>query len=161
MTEKRQWLARILVGGAAALGLMFLVIFLLSSISFMGAAPNYDHMQFATNKMILRFGSHVGAALVQGALVFALGAAVGVSTLPFAKEGKALLGRSLLHFALTGGLVLLINELCCLDIDPLGLLKLYVTVYFVVWGIRYIGWWFELKRLRSALGLDGKKGGTK
>ena len=82
---------------------------------------------------------------------------MGVATLPFDDYGPALAARSLLHFAVTGGLVLLLGWLLEL-VGPspaaiLLLLGLYTFLYLTVWLVRWLGWRAELDDLRSALDL--------
>ncbi len=87
---------------------------------------------------------------------FAFGAAVGVATLPFEGEGRSVLLRSGLHFLVTAGLLGAILRVC-LGVAwrylP-GWLALLGAIYLVVWLGRWVGWYAEVRQLRSALGLE-------
>lgn len=97
-----------------------------------------------------------GAAAVTLVLFFAFGAAVGVATLPFEDEWDGVLRRSLLHFAVTAGIFAAILRVCfgvAWGYLP-GWLALLGAVYLVVWLGRWVGWYAEVRQLRSALGLE-------
>ena len=98
----------------------------------------------------------LGAVAVTLALFFAFGAAVGVATLPFEGEGRSVLLRSGLHFLVTAGLLGAILRVC-LGVAwrylP-GWLALLGAIYLVVWLGRWVGWYADVRQLRSALGLE-------
>ena len=145
---QKSWIVRILAGGLAGAGLAgagYRPLF----IGGFSAPP-------LCGALIQSCGI-LGAVAVTLALFFAFGAAVGVATLPFDDYGPALAARSLLHFAVTGGLVLLLGWLLEL-VGPspaavLLLLGLYTFLYLTVWLVRWLGWRAELDDLRSALDL--------
>ena len=169
MTDlQKQWIKRILIGGLVGLALMAAAVVCIGSITWSGGRPDYRHLQWVTHGAAAFFGSEALALAAQCAVTFALGAAVGLATLPFDGYGPALAARSLLHFAVTGGLVLLLGWLLEL-VGPnpaavLLILGLYTFLYLAVWLVRWLGWvdektlnvmgWrAELDDLRSALGL--------
>lgn len=95
----------------------------------------------------------VAAAIV---LSFAIGGAVGLSTLPFAGTGRELAKRSAFHFLLTGVLVVALGRVCGWYEAPVGgafLFGLYAFFYLLIWLTRYAGWRLELARIRARLGL--------
>lgn len=149
MSEKARWRIRILLGGCAALILFFLLAALAGT--FTAGSPLIPVSAAARSY----FGSRALALALQMAAVFALGGAVGVSTLPFADEGGSLVRRSLTHYAVTGSLVLLAGW--TLRLTPQGgwllLLALYTTLYVLIWLGRWIGWYMEIVQIRQCLGL--------
>ena len=87
------------------------------------------------------------------ALFALLGAEVGIATLPFAGEGRALVLRTLTHFALTAATMALWAGL---TFDPAGaalLVFLLAVVYVLVWLGRWVGWYAEVSAIREKLGL--------
>lgn len=142
MTDiQKQWAKRILVGGAVGGGIHLALCALLAQVSkvWLQAVP--------VSPLLLT---------AQFALAFALGAAVGVGTLPFDDYGPALARRSILHYLITSSFVLLLGWtlgwLASWE-SALLLLGLYTFLYLVVWLVRYLGWRAELQDLRSALNL--------
>ncbi len=96
------------------------------------------------------------AAAVTFALFFALGAAAGVATLPFADSGRALVVQSLLHFAVTAGLWSAVLGVCFGMREPVSWLLglgLLAVLYFLVWLGRWVGWYAEVASIREKLGL--------
>ena len=106
MTVRKEQLTRGLAGGCIAIVLFFIIVFFLNSLSILGSTPDYAHMSFASHSSVQRFGSHTLALVMELISVFALGAAIGISTLPFADEGPTLIRDSVLHFFVTGALVM-------------------------------------------------------
>lgn len=95
----------------------------------------------------------VAAAIL---ISLAIGASIGLSTLPFAGTGRELLKRSAFHFLLTGFLVVALGRVCGWYEEPLGgvfLFGLYAFFYLLIWLTRYAGWRRELSQIRSRLGL--------
>ena len=152
---KKAFLLRALIGGLCGLLVMLAITFLANSLSILGSTPDYTDLVLVSHGAQERFGSYALAVVGQSLLVFALGAAAGVSTLPFAEDGKALVLRSLLHFGVTGTLYALLLVLC-LDI-PINLLPVWLGIlaalYLVIWLGRYVGWYVELVQIRRSLGL--------
>ena len=128
---KWAWLVRTLIGGAV--GLLAALIFV----------PYF---------MDTRLVDPVVCLLCTG-----LGVAAGVSTLPFADDGKSLLLRSGAHFAVTSVLFLLLMSYSFYGLWWEGLLLLegmLALLYVLIWLGRWIGWYVEVMQLRTLLGLD-------
>ena len=83
--------------------------------------------------------------------MFLLGAAVGISTAPFAEDGPTLFKQSLLHFILTGLLAVAAGWFVY---PPYVVLCFYITLYALVWLGRWVGWYMEVADLRTLLGLS-------
>ena len=149
-------LIRVAVGGCMALLLFFLVILVLNSVSISGGGGVAAHISLASHSTIARFGSYPLAVAMELVSLFALGAALGLSTMPFADDTRILIGQSLLHFLFTGALVLFSGWVFCffdLDYGWLCFLGLYVLLYLLIWMGRWIGWYVEVRRIRARLGL--------
>ena len=103
MSRRKRWLIRSLLGGAIGLALAALCHKVLFAPGFSPAALCQPLMDLVGE----------GEAMVITYLFcFALGAAVGLATLPFADEGRALVVQSLGHFAVTAGICALLLGLC-------------------------------------------------
>lgn len=159
-------LKRMLLGGccaaAAVLLITLLVNFVLNSLTWGGGAPGYDKFELTPDRCTAYFGSDALAAAVELLSVFALGAAIGLATLPFAGEGKKLALFSLAHFIITGALAQVVGwAYQWLGFSPAGgpwiVLGLYAAIYALIWGGRWIIWYAELRKMRAALGLNQKK----
>lgn len=152
MTDiQKQWLKRILAGGGIGVGLVF------AAAGLIAWAQNTGFTLLSPGAGAY-FGSRALAVAAELCAAFGLGAAVGVSTLPFDGHGPALARRSLLHYLVTGALFLLLGwSLRWFDGSQIGgilfLLGLYTFLYLVVWLVRYLGWRAELDQIRRALGL--------
>lgn len=153
MVLKRKWLVRILAGGLAGVALHLLIAFLLASITLYGGSPNYAHMALAGHGVTALFGE-VGGAVYQMAAMFALGAAVGVATLPFAETWTTMLAQSVLHFVITGGLAV---AAAWDHFTVPTILLLYVVIYGLVWAIRWVIWQREVRDIARRLGLRKEK----
>ena len=128
--SKWTWLVRILIGGAV--GLLAAVIL----------DPYFMDTRLVTPTVCV--------------LCAGLGGAAGAATLPFADDGRQLLLRSGAHFVVTSVLFLLLavqyygwywEGLLLLE----GMLAL---LYALIWLGRWIGWYGEVRQLRTLLGLD-------
>ena len=127
---KWAWLVRILAGGAAGLlAALILIPYLMDS----------------------RLVDPIVCLLCT-----ALGGAAGVATLPFADDGKSLLLRSLAHFTVTSVLFLLLMARFYGGWwgGPLLLEGVLALLYALIWLGRWIGWYGEVRQLRTLLGLD-------
>lgn len=123
------WLARIVAG--AVLGVVFSVV-LVSYIA----------------------GSRGPSPLIC-LLCAALGASVGMATLPFADDGKSLLLYSAAHFGITATLfALLAVQLGARGTELLAWEAILFLFYAVIWLGRWTGWYVEVMQLRTLLGLD-------
>lgn len=159
------WLKRMLLGGFCAVGAALLVTllinFLINSIVWGTQIPAYS-IELTPDRCTAYFGSDAAAILVEFLCVFALGAAAGLATLPFADEGKKLALLSLAHFVITGALTLAVGwSYQWLGFSPADgpwiVLAVYVVIYALIWGGRWIFWYAELRKMRRALGLKQKK----
>lgn len=163
METKRLWLKRMVWGGilavAAALALTLLVNFVLNSITWGGGSPDYSDIQLTFDRCAAYFGSTWLAVLVELLSVFVLGMGIGLATLPFAQTWTSLLGLSFLHFVVTGLVAQVVGwSYLWFGMSPREgpwmILILYVALYVLIWGVRWIFWYAELRKLRKALGLD-------
>ena len=96
------------------------------------------------------------AIAVTCALAFALGAAAGVATLPFADSGRELVVRSLVHFAVTAALWSLLLGACFGVRGPMAWLVwlgALALLYALIWLGRWVGWYAEAAAIREKLGL--------
>ena len=165
MTVKHPWIKRMVLGGCCALGAVLLVIFLLNFILnsiVWGGRLDYYNFQLTFDRCAYeQFGSTVLAVLVEFIAVFALGAAIGLATLPFAETWTSMLGLSFLHFVVTGGLALLVGwSYGWCGMGPTGpriVIVLYLVIYLLIWLIRWILWYNEVRQMRRALGLNNKE----
>ena len=109
-----------------------------------------------SSDLVWLVGSEPLALVIQLLLYFALGASVGLSTLPFADDGRSLVLRSLAHFAVTAGLLSFTTWLLgwAWNWQALAVyLILLVAVYLLIWLARWVGWYAEVADLRARLGL--------
>lgn len=157
---QKQWLVRILIGGALGAALTAVMAYLLNGM--------FGAFTMVSATPLAYFGSYALALAAELCAGFALGATLGVSTLPFDEVGRSLAKRSLLHFAVTGSFVFLLGwAFRWFDSGLTGallLLVIYLFVYLTVWLVRWLGWRAELNEMRAALGLctprcGGKKQG--
>lgn len=154
MTEKKKLVSRSVIGGVAAMGLLlaFWVWFHLTGWSFQGKVPvgDFNLVGRATESM---FGSYWLSVAVEFTCVFALGAAIGAATMPFADDTRSLLKESAIHFIVTGAFVLLNLWVQCLLGLSRFVLVAYTLLYLLIWFGRWIGWYVEVDRIKIKLGL--------
>ncbi|HIR84094.1 MAG TPA: DUF3021 family protein, partial [Candidatus Galloscillospira excrementavium] len=159
MTErKKQWLVRILIGGALGVAVLVPLGGVFNDIVSGGLVAMGEHTPFRLVSDNLEYltGSAPLALAIQLALYFALGAVAGVATLPFADGGRALMRRSLAHFAVTAGLLSLTCTLLgwAWSWQAMAVyLVLLAAVYLLIWLGRWVGWYAELSAIRAKLGL--------
>ena len=157
--DKKGALWRILIGGLCGWGVLFLIGYLAGSFSLWGPS-SFRGFHFVDGTMENLFGSEALAVLVQFVLFFILGALAGIATLPFADTGKVLFLRSAAHFVVTEAMVWVTVMLNFAGWEnPLPYMKLMAVVYAVIWGLRWLGWWFELGAIRKKLGLTRQRKG--
>ncbi len=167
MNENKLWLKRALLGGLLAVGAALLILlclnFVVNSIVWAwGGTPDYTDIQLTFDRCAAYFGSATLAVTVELLSVFLLGAAVGLSTLPFAETWTSLLGPSIAHFIVTGILAQIVGwayqwfGFAPAD-GPWIILVLSLVIYILIWAIRWIIWYTELRKMRKALNL--KQGG--
>lgn len=155
MTETKKLLTRAVIGGVTAklLLLSFWIWFHLTGWSFQGRVPvgDFNIVSRATEAM---FGSYWLAAAVEFTCIFALGAAIGIASMPFADDTRSLVKDSVIHFIVTGALVLLNGWVQCLiEWGWAFLLVPYTLLYLLIWFGRWIGWYVEVDRIKIKLGL--------
>ena len=159
MNERRQWLVRILLGGLAGMAVLLPLGLLFNDLVNGGliSMGGFRWYWISPDLAWRLGGAQLPALVIQLVLYFALGAAVGVSTLPFADDGRTLVLRSLTHFAVTAGLFSLLGWLCgwAYDIQALLLyIALLAAVYLLIWLARWVGWYAEVSEIRARLGLS-------
>ena len=157
--DKRRALVRAAVGGLLGVAVLIPLGGLFNDLVSGGLISMGFHTPFRLVSADLewRVGSAPLALVIQLALYFLLGAAAGVSTLPFADEGPTLLLRSLAHFALTAGLLTLTCTLLgwAWSWQAMAVyLVLLAAVYLLIWLGRWVGWYAEVSAIREKLGLD-------
>ena len=157
--DKKRALVRAAVGGFIGVAVLIPLGGLFNDLVSGGLIAMGSHIPFRLVSADLtgRVGSAPLALMIQLALYFLLGAAAGVSTLPFADDGAALVRRSLAHFAVTAGLL----TLTCTLLGWAWLwqvmavyLVLLAAVYLLIWLGRWVGWYAEVSAIREKLGLD-------
>jgi len=154
MNENKKLILRALAGGltTTCLLLLFWVWFHLTGFSPQGRVPVGD-FNLVAGATVAMFGSYWLAAAVEFLCMFALGAAIGLATMPFADDTRSLLKESFVHFIITGGLVLLnLWVQCLLDLSAF-FLAAYTLLYLLIWFGRWIGWYVEVDRIKIKLGL--------
>lgn len=155
MTEKKKLLVRAVIGGVAAtlLLLTFWIWFHLTGWSFQGTVP-VGEFNVVAGATVALFGSYWLAVVVEFGCMFALGASIGIASMPFADDTRSLLKDSLVHFVVTGGLVLLNSwVLTILDWGWAFVLVPYTLLYLLIWFGRWIGWYVEVAQIKVKLGL--------
>lgn len=158
MTDRqKQWLVRILIGGLIGVAVLVPVGGLFNDLVSGGLLAMGTHAPFRLVSYDLERLAGPAALAVQLGLYFLMGAVVGVSTLPFADDGAALIRRSLAHFAATAGALTLLVCLCGWNwgkVVPLVVyLALLAAVYLLIWLVRWAGWYAEVAAIRAKLGL--------
>ena len=152
---KKAWIVRIVAGGV--IGMVAMAFLGLLFNSFADFSLTSSELDWVSSDLIKLVDSKPLAALLQFSLYFALGAGVGVATLPFAEEGKELLIRSALHFVYTAMVSSALIWLCGWNRGewPAWLLELALLalLYVLIWLGRLAAWWSELDAIREKLGL--------
>ena len=152
--ETKKLLTRAVMGGVVAMALLlaFWIWFHLTGLTPQGVVPVGD-FNLAAGATVAMFGSYWLAVAVEFTCIFALGAAIGVATMPFADDTRSLLKESVIHFIVTGSLVLLnLWVQCLLDLSRFFLAS-YALLYLLIWFGRWIGWYVEVDRIKIKLGL--------
>ena len=164
MTEiRRQWLIRIFLGGLIGVAVLVPLGGLFNDLVSGGLIAMGNHTPFRLVSYDLeRLTGSVPLALAAELLLyFLMGAVVGLSTLPFADGGKALVLRPLAHFAATAAVFAALVVLCGWnwgEILPLAVyLGLLSALYLLIWLCRWVGWYLELAAMRRKLGLVPKR----
>ena len=155
---EKQALLRMGAGGAAGAVLLLPLGGLFNDLVSGGLIAMGPHIPFrlVSSDLVRLAGSEVLALVIQLLLYFALGALLGLSTLPFADDGRSLVLRSLAHFAVTAGVLALTVWLLgwAWSWQALAVyLVLLAAVYLLIWLARWVGWYVEVADLRARLGL--------
>ena len=156
--DKKRALVRAAVGGLLGVAVLIPLGGLFNDLVSGGLIAMGPHIPFrlVSSDLVRLAGSGVLALVIQLLLYFALGALLGLSTLPFADEGPTLLLRSLAHFALTAGLLTLTCTLLGWAWSWQAMvvyLILLAVVYLLIWLSRWVGWYIEVMAIREKLGL--------
>ncbi len=164
MTEiRRQWLIRIFLGGLIGVAVLVPLGGLFNDLVSGGLIAMGNHTPFRLVSYDLeRLTGSVPLALAAELLLyFLMGAVVGLSTLPFADGGKALVLRSLAHFAATAAVFAALVVLCGWNLGEILPLAIYLgllsALYLLIWLCRWVGWYLELAAMRRKLGLVPKR----
>ena len=146
---EKQALLRMGAGGAAGVVLLLPLGGLFNDLVSGGLIAMGPHIPFrlVSSDLARLAGSEVLALVIQLLLYFALGALLGLSTLPFADDGRSLVLRSLAHFAVTAGVLALTVWLLgwAWSWQALAVyLILLGAVYLLIWLARWGGWYAEV-----------------
>lgn len=157
-SRQKQWLSRLILGGLMGIAVLVPLGGLFNDLVSGGLIAMGFHTPFrlVSSELERLTGSYLAALAVQLLLYFSLGAVVGVATLPFADDGRALVLRSLGHFAVTAALLTLTCTLLGWAWAPQAMavyLILLAAVYGVIWLGRWVGWYAEAEAIREKLGL--------
>ena len=156
--DRKQVLVRVLIGGIIGVAALIPVGGLFNDLVSGGLIAMGGHTPFRLVSADLErlVGSVPLAFTIQMGLYFLMGAVTGVSTLPFAEDGRTLVLRSLTHLVLTAGAL----TLTCLLMGwawswqaMVVYLVLLAAVYLLIWLARWVGWYTELTAIRNKLGL--------
>ena len=158
MKNRKQLLIRALIGGIIGVAVLIPMGGLFNDLVSGGLIAMGSHTPFRLVSSNLEWlvGSVPLAFAIQMGLYFLMGAVAGVSTLPFAEDGKTLVLRSLAHFVLTAGALILICTLLGWAWSwqaTAGYLVLLAAVYLLIWLARWVGWYAEADAIRKKLGL--------
>lgn len=154
--SRRTYLRRALLGGGLAWLALFLLCFGIASIDYFGGRPEFwdtlSRTQLSTDEAYLAFGrSRVLANLYQSAAVFALGACLGLSTLPFDETWTQLRLLSWLHFPVT--CLCAAAALWFVADSPWSALGIGALCYLAVFLCRWLCWYGEVLDIRRKLRL--------
>lgn len=155
---KKRWIPRMAAGGAMGMALLYFIggwlnglgsqsLPLMSLTVFCPVSPNLAGL----------VGREAWAMAIQLALYFALGAGVGLATLPFSGSGRELAARSAVHFCYTAGVFSALVWLGRWNWGMWGVwlaeLGILAVVYSLIWLGRWVGWYAEVAAIREKLGL--------
>ena len=146
---EKQALLRMGAGGAAGAVLLLPLGGLFNDLVSGGLIATGPHIPFrlVSSDLVRLAGSEVLALVIQLLLYFALGALLGLSTLPFADDGRSLVLRSLAHFAVTAGVLALTVWLLgwAWSWQALAVyLMVLAAVYILIRLARSVGWYSEV-----------------
>lgn len=155
---KKQWLPRMAAGGIAGVMLLYFIGGWFNGLGSQSLPLRTVTAFFAVSPHLVDLvGWEPLAMVIQMALYFALGAGVGVATLPFADSGRELVAHSLIHFCYTAGVFSLLVWLCRWSWGRWGAwlaeLAILALIYLLIWLGRWVGWYTEVAAIREKLGL--------
>lgn len=145
---KKMWLHRSLIGATLGVMACVLLAWLTQPGAILGGHLSLNFTFYYNSQL----PEALGAVLSLG-LWALFGAEVGVATIPFADDGREVVMRSLLHFAvtaLTAGAWTVLNFGWT---DLLLALFLLAVAYLLIWITRWVGWYSEIADIREKLGL--------
>ena len=156
--DKKSVLSRALAGGIIGLVVFIPLGGLFNDLVNGGLITMGPHTPFRLVSYDLEalVGSASLALAIQIALYFLMGAVVGIATLPFTDSGRELVLHSLVHFAVTAGLLILTCTLLGWAWSWQAMvvyLILLAVVYLLIWLSRWVGWYIEVMAIREKLGL--------
>lgn len=156
--DKKSVLSRALAGGIIGLVVFIPLGGLFNDLVNGGLITMGPHTPFRLVSYDLEalVGSAPLALAIQIALYFLMGAVVGIATLPFTDSGRELVLHSLVHFAVTAGLLILTCTLLGWAWSWQAMvvyLILLAVVYLLIWLSRWVGWYIEVMAIREKLGL--------
>lgn len=158
--RQKQWLVRILIGGLIGIAALVPVGGLFNDLVSGGLLAMGNHTPFRLVSYDLERLAGPAALAVQLGLYFLMGAVVGASTLPFADDGATLVRRSLAHFVVTAGALILMVCLCGWNWGRWAPLVVYLfllaLVYALIWLVRWAIWNSEVEAMRKKLGIIPK-----
>lgn len=152
--DKKEALGRVWIGALLGAAAYLLLSWLLQPGSLFGGPSGFDFTFCFNGNVPEALGAAVGL-LTWGAF----GAEAAVATLPFADTGKAVVVRSLAHFAVMTATMWAWVLLNFADThEPLPDLILtfqlpFTLLYALVWLGRWVGWYAEVAQIRERLGL--------
>ena len=153
MTDRqKQWTIRILLGGLIGIAVLIPLGGIFNDLVSGGLIATGNHTPFRLVSYDLEalVGSAPLALAIQIALYFLMGAVVGIATLPFTDSGWELVLHSLVHFAVTAGLLILTCTLLGWAWSWQAMvvyLILLAVVYLLIWLSRWVGWYIEVMAL--------------
>ena len=156
--DKKSVLSRALAGGIIGLVVFIPLGGLFNDLVNGGLITMGPHTPFRLVSYDLEalVGSAPLALAIQIALYFLMGAVMGIATLPFTDSGWELVLHSLVHFAVTAGLLILTCTLLGWAWSWQAMvvyLILLAVVYLLIWLSRWVGWYIEVMAIREKLGL--------
>lgn len=147
--ERKQWMTRVLAGGALGAAGYLLLSFLTQPGALFGGSLELAFTFCFDSRVPEGLGAALGATLW-----FAFGAEAAVATLPFAEERGSLLRRSALHWAV---MALTLSAWVVLNFGAVELpvfLIPFTLLYALIWLGRWVGWYAEVATIREKLGLE-------
>jgi len=159
---RKQVLRRAVIGGLAGMAVLIPLGGVFNDLVHGGLIASGEHtpFQLVSRDLAGLTGSEGLALVIELCLYFSLGAAAGLATMPFADDGKTLVLQSLAHFAVTAGLLTLTCTLLgwAWSWRAMGVyLLLLAGGYLLIWAVRWVGWFFELRAIKEKLKLTGKR----